>query len=147
MIFIQEGKFYGSLLTLILLWRSSYPAYVTSFFSWSAKRRSELFLYSENNGVIWDIAINRTSNPYDTMYIVGTFDTDARASQFQFCSVSEYDGVGFNKVCGNCSTYLSRNCVGWVSTEILWLVILQNNGVVYCTKPPTHLLSLTATQL
>lgn len=66
--------------------------------SWSAKRQSELFLYGENNGVIWDIAVNRTSNPYDTMYIVGTFDTDSKASQMQFCSISEFDGVEFNKV-------------------------------------------------
>ena len=32
------------------------------------------------------------------MYIVGTFDTDSKASQMQFCSISEFDGVEFNKV-------------------------------------------------
>lgn len=53
---------------------------------------------AESNGVIWDISINRTSNPYDSMFIVGTFDTDTRASQIQLCSVSAYDGVSFSKV-------------------------------------------------
>jgi hypothetical protein len=67
--------------------------------SWSAKHRSELFIYgAESNGVIWDIAINRTSNPYDSLYVVGTFDTETRASQIQLCSVSSYDGASFSKV-------------------------------------------------
>jgi len=65
---------------------------------WSPTSQSELFLYGENNGVIWDIAINRTSNPYDSMYIVGAFDTDTPTSQLQLCSVSCYDGSAFSKV-------------------------------------------------
>ena len=77
-------------------------------FRWSPTSQSELFLYGENNGVIWDIAINRTSNPYDSMYIVGAFDTDTPTSQLQLCSVSCYDGSAFSKV--DIHTYSFARC-------------------------------------
>ena len=66
---------------------------------WSTKSQSELYLYGESNGVIWDMAVNRTSGDMlDTMFVVGAFDTVSESSQLQFCSVGNWDGLSFNKV-------------------------------------------------
>eukprot|EP01041_Mallomonas_annulata_P005687 gene5687-11474_t len=65
--------------------------------AWSNKYEPVLYLYGESNGVIWDIAVNR-SLPYNRLFVVGAFDTVAKTSQVEFCSVGEWDGVVFSKV-------------------------------------------------
>lgn len=44
------------------------------------------------------MAVNRTSKPYNTMYVIGAFDTETKTSQVQFCSVGQFDGMSFGKV-------------------------------------------------
>jgi len=78
---------------MIFLMLIFYP----QFSSWSNKYEPELYLYGESNGVIWDIAVN-ASVPYNKLYVVGAFDTVTKASQVQFCSVGEWDGISFSKV-------------------------------------------------
>jgi len=66
---------------------------------WSTKYQSELYLYGESNGVIWDMVVNRTSSDIlNTMFVVGAFDTASESSQLQFCSVGGWDGISFHKV-------------------------------------------------
>jgi len=72
--------------------------YEVSSGRWSAKYHAELFVYGASNGVIWDVAVNRTSKPYSQMFVVGAFDTESKTSQLQFCSVGEFNGLSFNKV-------------------------------------------------
>ena len=60
---------------------------------------SELYLYGESNGIIWDIVVNKTSQPFNKLFVVGAFDTVSETSQIQFCSVGEWDGLSFDKVC------------------------------------------------
>lgn len=64
---------------------------------WSNKYEPELYLYGESNGIVWDISVNR-SYPYDRLFFVGAFDTVAKTSQVEFCSVGEWDGLIFSKV-------------------------------------------------
>lgn len=66
-------------------------------FRWSTKYNSQLFLYGEDNGVIWDVAVNY-SEPYSKLYTVGLFDTVTQTSQVQLCSVAKFDGINFEKV-------------------------------------------------
>lgn len=66
--------------------------------SWSDKYQTELYVYGENNGVIWDLSVNRTTELYDKLFVVGAFDTETKTSQVQLCSVGEYNGVLFSKV-------------------------------------------------
>ena len=65
---------------------------------WTASYEPELYLYGESNGVVWDIAVNTSSQPYNRLIVVGAFDTVARTSQVQFCSVGSWDGYVFGKV-------------------------------------------------
>lgn len=65
---------------------------------WSPKYVSELYLYGESNGIIWDIVVNKTSQPFNKLFVVGAFDTVSETSQIQFCSVGEWDGLSFDKV-------------------------------------------------
>lgn len=68
---------------------------------WSTDYSKDLYLYGESNGVIWDVAVNRSNAAFNTMYVVGAFDTVSEASQIQYCSVGQWDGpggVGFEKV-------------------------------------------------
>lgn len=43
--------------------------------------------------------MNRTSLPFNKLFVVGAFDTVSETSQIQFCSVGEWDGLSFDKVC------------------------------------------------
>ena len=65
---------------------------------WSTKYEAELFLYGESNGIIWDLAVNKSSQPYTKLFVVGAFDTVSETSQIQFCSVGAWDGLTFDKV-------------------------------------------------
>lgn len=65
---------------------------------WSTKYHAEVFRYSESNGLILDVAVNESSYPFNTLFTVGSFDTVAKTSQIQFCSVSAFDGITFDKV-------------------------------------------------
>lgn len=65
---------------------------------WSTQFEPDLYLYGESNGVVWDIAVNTSSVPYNKLIVVGAFDTVARTSQVQFCSVGSWDGFSFGKV-------------------------------------------------
>ena len=56
-----------------------------------------MFVYGENNGVIWDVAVNE-SRPSLDVYTVGIFDTVTQSSQVQLCSVASFDGSSFEKV-------------------------------------------------
>ena len=67
-------------------------------YRWSPKYESELYLYGESNGIIWDIVVNRTAQPFNKLFVVGAFDTVSETSQIQFCSVGEWDGLSFDKV-------------------------------------------------
>ncbi len=68
--------------------------------SWSNSGTEELFLYGEEyNGVIWDVAINQTSDLNDEIFLAGTFDTVTKTSQVQLCSVGIFDGLTVEKVC------------------------------------------------
>ena len=42
--------------------------------------------------------MNESSLPYNSMYIVGAFDTVTKKSQVQFCSIGKFDGMSFEKV-------------------------------------------------
>ena len=42
--------------------------------------------------------VNRTSQPFNKLIVVGAFDTVSETSQIQFCSVGEWDGLSFDKV-------------------------------------------------
>lgn len=65
---------------------------------WYPQRSAQIYLYGEdNNGIIWDLAVN-TSDPYGEAYAVGLFDTGAKMSQIQLCSVASFDGRTFDKV-------------------------------------------------
>ena len=66
--------------------------------TWSTEYMTDLYLYGEANGVVWDIAVNHTDAPYNTMFVVGAFDTVSETSQIQYCSVGQWDGVLFDKV-------------------------------------------------
>lgn len=66
---------------------------------WSRAYTAGLFLNGDTNGVIWDIVKNHsysTKSPA-SMIVVGAFDTIAKTSQLQFCSVSKFDGFSFEK--------------------------------------------------
>jgi hypothetical protein len=65
---------------------------------WSNKFQAELFLYGESNGVVFDIAVNDSSVPYNKMFVAGIFDTVTKTSQVQLCSFASWDGITFNKV-------------------------------------------------
>ena len=83
----------------ILLLYLVYSSLIKLFsYRWAPKRREALYVYGENNGVIWDIVVNRTTKPYNSLFMVGAFDTETKTSQLQFCSVSEFDGKTFGKV-------------------------------------------------
>ena len=75
-----------------------YAHLLISVLRWSPKYESELYLYGESNGIIWDVVVNRTSQPYNKLFVVGAFDTVSETSQIQFCSVGEWDGLSFDKV-------------------------------------------------
>lgn len=53
-------------------------------------------MYGEDNGVIWDIAMNKTDP--QRLYAVGMFDAPSKASQVQLCSVASSSGTTFEKV-------------------------------------------------
>lgn len=72
--------------------------FVSRLRRWSPKYVSELYLYGESNGIIWDIVVNKTSQPINKLFVVGAFDTVSETSQIQFCSVGEWDGLSFDKV-------------------------------------------------
>ncbi len=70
-------------------------------FSWYKDYQSQLFQYGEDNAVIWDAAINRSSiydSGFDKLYTVGLFDTVSPTSQIQLCSIAKFDGLSFEKV-------------------------------------------------
>ena len=46
--------------------------------------------------------MNRTSQPFNKLFVVGAFDTVSETSQIQFCSVGEWDGLSFDKVSDLC---------------------------------------------
>ncbi len=76
---------------------SSISHFIVSYRSWSANIGAELYVYGENNGVIWDVASN-DSKPHMNLYTVGFFDTVTQTSQVQLCSVANFDGTSFEKV-------------------------------------------------
>jgi len=65
--------------------------------TWSTKFGAQLFVYGENNGVIWDAAVNTSQQSLD-VYAVGFFDTVTQSSQVQLCSVASFDGISFDKI-------------------------------------------------
>ena len=83
---------------------------------WSTKYESELYLYGESNGIIWDIVVNRTSQPFNKLIVVGAFDTVSETSQIQFCSVGEWDGLSFDKV--SFLDYFDWFELNWI--ELIW---------------------------
>ena len=65
---------------------------------WSNLNEADLYLYGESNGVILDMAVNKSSKSYNVVSVVGAFDTVTKASQIQYCSVGMWDGISFDKV-------------------------------------------------
>jgi serine/threonine protein kinase len=66
--------------------------------SWRENYNSQVYLYSESNsGVVWDVAVNETDS-YSEVYAAGLFDTDAKMSQVQLCSVAFYQSGDVDKV-------------------------------------------------
>ena len=48
---------------------------------------------------MWDVATNQTSNRnFNSLYVVGVFDTVSETSQTQYCSVGQWNGQNFDKV-------------------------------------------------
>eukprot|EP01038_Epipyxis_sp_PR26KG_P005697 gene5697-7863_t len=92
---------------------------------WSNKYQAELYLYGESNGVIWDIAVNRTSQPINKMYVAGLFDTVSKTSQVQFCSVGAWDGIYFEKVG---ESLCPR---GGMESIKIQTIVLGNNGDLF----------------
>lgn len=76
---------------------------------WSENYLINLFLYGESNGVIWDMAVNRslTNEFHDDVFVVGNFDTVSESSQIQYCSVGKWNGVKFEKVISSFKSKLS----------------------------------------
>ena len=51
-------------------------------YSWSVKYDSELYLYDDNsNGVVWDLSVNTSQLPFNSIYAVGVFDSVSETSQ------------------------------------------------------------------
>lgn len=46
---------------------------------------------------MWDVAVNETDS-YSEVYAAGLFDTDAKMSQVQLCSVAFYQSGDVDKV-------------------------------------------------
>lgn len=46
---------------------------------------------------MWDVALNET-NSYTEIFAAGLFDTDAKISQVQLCSVAVYESGDIDKV-------------------------------------------------
>jgi hypothetical protein len=98
---------------------------LSCFYRWSTKYNSQLFLYSEDNGVIWDVAVNSTE-PSNDLYAVGLFDTVTKTSQVQLCSVAKYDGSSFEKVGeGLCSRG------GDIGAITIQTIVLGNSGNLF----------------
>ncbi len=51
----------------------------------------------ETSGIIWDVALNETDS-YTDVFAAGLFDTDAKLSQVQLCSVAFYESGDVDKV-------------------------------------------------
>jgi len=62
--------------------------------SWSNKEN--LYIYGEANGLILDIALDASSQLFDKLFVVGSFDTERRTSQIQLCSAGGYDGLKYD---------------------------------------------------
>jgi UDP-N-acetyl-D-mannosaminuronic acid transferase (WecB/TagA/CpsF family) len=98
--------------------RSNVAQYDLKSATWSSNSNSQLFLYGEDNGVIWDIAVNY-SDPYNRLYTVGLFDTVTKESQVQLCSVARFDGINFEKVTivfSNLTFEIMSMILGWRRT-------------------------------
>lgn len=92
--------------------------------SWLKDHSSQLFQYSEDNAVIYDLAVNR-SDSFDTVYVAGLFDTASRLSQTQLCSVARFDGESFEKVGeGVCSR-------GDISSIAVETIVLGDRGDLF----------------
>lgn len=99
-------------------------------YRWSPNYISQLFLYGEDNGVIWDVAVN-TSETYERMYTVGLFDAASKTSQIQLCSVAKFDGTNFEKVCWKwrwCTVVLLIIRKGWRRSLLTWWRYWSNNN-------------------
>lgn len=85
---------------------------------------SQLFQYSEDNAVIYDVAVNH-SQSFDLVYAAGLFDTASRISQTQLCSVAKFDGFSFEKVGeGVCSR-------GDISSIVVETIVLGDGGDLF----------------
>lgn len=65
---------------------------------WRENYNSQVYLYNEEtSGIIWDVALNETDS-YTDVFAAGLFDTDAKLSQVQLCSVAFYESGDVDKV-------------------------------------------------
>jgi len=96
-------------------------------YRWSTDGLTDLYLYGESNGIVWDVAINRTTSPVNTMFVVGAFDTVSETSQIQYCSVGQWDGLMFDKV----GEGLCPRGSDTATTVHLETVVLGNNGDIF----------------
>jgi hypothetical protein len=88
--------------------------------------QSQLFQYSEESAVIFDLAVNRTAEKdFDEVYLAGLFDSPSHMSQTQLCSVAKYDGFTFEKIGeGVCSR-------GDVSSIVVESIVLGDKGDIF----------------
>ena len=79
---------------------SSSLTVVVYMIRWSTDYLADLYLYGASNGIILDMAVNRSEDMsiLNNLYVVGDFDSVSELSQIQYCSVGEWDGLNFNKV-------------------------------------------------
>jgi hypothetical protein len=73
--------------------------YYWSYLRWSEKYDIELYLYDYySKGTVWDMAVNASKLPSNTLYAVGVFDSVSETSQVQYCSVGMWNGETLSKV-------------------------------------------------
>jgi hypothetical protein len=65
--------------------------------TWYTRFQPQLYLYREAAGEVFDLVVS-PDEPYDTLYLVGSFDTVCKTCQQLYCSVGYWTGDEFLKV-------------------------------------------------
>ncbi|KAG5189684.1 hypothetical protein JKP88DRAFT_262058 [Tribonema minus] len=71
--------------------------YDTNSHTWYTRFEPQLYLYGEAAGEVNDLVV-RPSTLYDSLYVVGSFDTVCKTCQQLYCSVGFWTGEEFDKV-------------------------------------------------
>ncbi|CAM9779099.1 unnamed protein product, partial [Laminaria digitata] len=70
--------------------------------TWYTRFEPQLYLYGKAAGMVTDLAVwhpgSHDPDPYDLLYVVGTFDTICKTCQQQYCSAGVWTGEEFDKI-------------------------------------------------